>query len=124
MSADVADRQAVRLRLARRLVRLFRIERGGRLDRRPVATARHLIARRGALIAALVAGDEPGRSGGTRGLPALDDALRELAFEIGRCRPPAEQRFQELAAELRLRHGETTASGLRRDGGGRLLGSV
>ncbi|HTT78229.1 MAG TPA: hypothetical protein VMF86_00980 [Stellaceae bacterium] len=120
MSAGVAERQAV---LARRLVRLFRIERVGRLQRRPVATARHLIERRGAVIAALVAAEEPARSGEMTGVPALDDALRQLASEIGRCRPPAEQRFHELAAELRLRHGDMTSSGLRRSPGGRLLGS-
>jgi hypothetical protein len=123
MSAGVADREAAPLRLARRLVRLFRSERAGRLRRWPDATARHLIARRGALIAALVAAGERGESGDAPRLPALDDALRELAFEVDRCRPPAERRAQELAAELRLRHGETAPSGLRRSGGGRLLGS-
>jgi hypothetical protein len=123
MSADAADRQAVRRRLACRLVRLFRIERAGLLQRRPVATARRLIERRGVLIATLVATQEADSGGENASSAALTAALRELAFETGRCRPPAEQRLHELAAELRLRHGDATATGLRRSGGGRLLGS-
>jgi hypothetical protein len=117
------DPQAVRLHLTRRVARLFRIERAGGLERRPVATVRHLIERRGALIEALIAAGEPPRAGAESGPSVLEQALRELAIEVGRCRPSAEQRLAALTAELRLRRGIAPASGVRRDSGGRFLGS-
>jgi hypothetical protein len=119
----MAAAQAVRLRLARRVARLFRIERAGRLERRPVATARHLIERRGALIDALIATGEFDRRGQHDGPTMLDQALRELAIEVGRCRLPAEQRLAALVAELRVRRGVAPTSGLRGSSGGRFLGS-
>jgi len=114
---------AIQLDMTRRVTRLFRIERNGRLARRPAATARYLIERRGAVIDALIAAAARQRGSAAAGSPELDQALHELASEVGRCRPSAELRRQELAAELRLRRGDAPLSGVRRYSGGRLLGS-
>jgi hypothetical protein len=123
MTPAAADPLSARVRLSRRLARLFRIERAGRLQRCPAATARHLIERRAALIALLIAAEQRQPVAAADGAPALDAALRELAREIGHCRPPAERRAADLAGELRLRRGVAAASGLGRSRGGRLLGS-
>jgi hypothetical protein len=122
-SRMAAPAQAVRLRLARRVTRLFRIERAGRLERRPFATARHLIERRAGLIDALIATGETDRGGEYESSPVLDQALHELAIEVERCRLPAEQRLAELVTELRLRRGVAPTSGVRGGSGGRFLGS-
>jgi hypothetical protein len=122
MSPAVADPETGLRRTARRITRLFRIERIGRLERRPAATIRRLITRRGALIDALIAAERRRRSDAETRPPALEQAFAELALEVGECRPSAERRLFELAAELRLRRGEVPPTGLRPSIGGQLLG--
>jgi hypothetical protein len=113
---------AAESRIMRRLGRLFRIERTGGFDRRPTATVRRLVERRGALIDRLIALDDrrgavfAPRSGG------LDEALADLRREVERARPHAQTRAQRLTAELRLRRGGGVPTGLRGGAGGQLLG--
>jgi hypothetical protein len=108
---------------ALRLARLFRIERSGGFDRRPVMVASRLIERRGVLIAALVAIDcERRRAAQTS--PALDQAMAELAREAALSREHVAMRLQQIGKDLRLSRGEGLPSGIRNRIGGRSLGKI
>lgn len=108
-------------RTARRLVRLFKIERTGRLDRLSVATLRRLIERRGALVSELMRLD--GLRGSVRPLE-LEQALSELAREVRASRDIAETRAGRLGVDLRLSRGEGLPTGIRGGGDERFLGSI
>ena len=92
------------IRAARRLTRLFRLEREGRFARCSIEIMQRLVARRAALIAQL----PPRRSAGQP--PDLDVAMRELAAEVERSRPAAQQRRDELSRAIRFER--RTASGI------------
>ncbi len=109
-------------RLARRLSRLFRIERTGRLSRRPADMAARLVARRGGLVDELMRLDQRRRSLTPSSLPELDDAMTALAREVGSGEQWCHERLAELEAELDRRRGIGTATGLRDSGAGQLLG--
>jgi len=119
MAAELAKTE---YRLARRLARLFRIERRGRFDRRPGDVAVRLVARRGALIDELMRLERRRRSLTPWNLPELDIALAGLAREVGSGEQWCRERLAELGAELDRRRGIGTATGLRAGGAGRLLG--
>jgi hypothetical protein len=102
-------------RLARRLARLFRIERKGGFDALPPALVPRLLARRAALIEQLV-GDCP-----VQGLEALDTALSDLAAEVRQSQECVSGRLGRLELEALLRCGRGRATGVRR-ASGQLLG--
>src|SRR5258708_5058035 len=108
--------------LARRLVRLFRIERSGHLRRRPAETAHRLIDRRGRLIEELAQLEERRRSLAPWVPGELGLTMGALAQEVER----GEQRCLEFLAEIGARlsrlRGGGTATGLRDGSDGRLLG--
>lgn len=121
--ADVATELArTEYRLARRLARLFRIERRGRLERRPGGVAARFVARRGELVDELMRLEQRRRSLTPWPLPELDLALAALAREVGSGEQWCHERLAELAAELDRRRGVGTATGLRDSGAGQLLG--
>lgn len=110
-------------RMARRLARLFRIERAGGFARRPGDVARRLIERRGRVIDDLVRLDARRLSLAPWTSTELDAAIGALAREVGRAEQRCREVLAELGAELRRRRGLGTATGLRDGAGGRLLGS-
>ena len=111
-------------RAARRLVRLFRFERNGGFDRRPVATAAQLIARRGALIATLESVDCERRLAAGRSSEELDHAMAELAREIALSRDGIRMRHQQIINDLRLSRGEGLPTGIRNSPNGHPLGKT
>ena len=110
------------MRIARRLARLFRIERSGLLRHRPVEVVRALHERRRRLIDELARLEERRRSLNPWIPNELDLAMSALAREAAR----SEQRCHEFLAEIgaRLSHlrGEGNRTGLRDGAAGRLLG--
>ncbi|MGA8756411.1 MAG: hypothetical protein WB611_08765 [Stellaceae bacterium] len=108
---------------ARRLTRLFRIERRGGFDRRPVAIVRQLIARRGALVEALLMLDLQRRMSATRSSAELDWALAGLSREVDRARDRAAKRLEQIVKDLRLSRGEGLATGIRTSTAGHTLGT-
>jgi|SRR5579872_2257838 len=108
---------------ARRLARLFRIERSGGLRRRPAEIARRMIERRGDLIGELASIDAKRLSLAPEPAPDLDIAMRSLAYEVDSAEQRCREVIAELAAELKRRHGMGSATGLRDGADGRLLGS-
>jgi hypothetical protein len=123
VSADGPDLSGDECRAARRLARLFRIERNDRFDHRPAATVARLIARRGVLIAALIALDSRRRAAAAPVSIALAEAVAELRRETERARDPADSRLQRIFKDLRISRGEGLATGLRASDGGRHLGT-
>jgi hypothetical protein len=109
-------------RAARRLARLFRIERSGRLARRPVETARRLVERRGLLVDELLRMEERRRSLAPWTPTELDLAMGALAKEVDRTEQCCLELLAELGAELERRRGGVMATGLRDGATGRLLG--
>jgi hypothetical protein len=107
---------------ARRLGRLFRFERVGAFDRRPIETVRRLIARRGRALEELVRLDAERRSLAMPPSPELGAALAELAREVDRSRGSCLGRIDALADVLRPRQRVGAATGLRGSADGRLLG--
>jgi hypothetical protein len=122
MNKNGKDVIAYEARAARRLGRLFKIERAGGFDRRPAATVRRLVERRGAIIAELFRLERMRRSLPPARLAELDQALRELASEVGRSLHHSKTRIERLGADLRLRGGGGPPTGLRDRAPGRLLG--
>jgi hypothetical protein len=108
-------------RTARRLARLFRIERCGGFERRPIETMRRLTERRGQLVEELMRLDAERRSFAPWVTTDLDRSMWVLTRAIDGLHDDVAARLDRLGAELRLRRGEGTATGLR-DGGGQLLG--
>lgn len=122
MPAPPSDPTARQGRIARRLGRLFRLERAGAFSRRSAETAWRLIARRGELMAELTRIERHRRDARVPPSPELGDAVKELAAEVALSRTYGETLAAGLDAELRARRGVTAPSGLRDSGGGRLLG--
>jgi hypothetical protein len=110
-------------RAARRLARLFRIERSGRIARWPSGIARRLIDRRGRLIDEMVRLEQRRRSLEPWSSVELELAMGTLAREVDRTEQHCLERLAELGAELERRRGVGTATGLRDVVDGRLLGS-
>jgi hypothetical protein len=123
VSAEAPDLVGDECRAARRLARLFRIERNDRFDHRPAAMVARLIARRGALITALMALDDRRRAAAAPASIALSTALAELRRDTERARAPADARLQRIFKDLRISRGEGLATGLRAGDGGRHLGT-
>jgi hypothetical protein len=109
-------------RAARRLVRLFRIERVGRFANRPAETVQRLIERRGLLVEELARLEARRKSLAPSTTVELDLVLRTLAMEVDRAEQWCLERLAELGAELARRRGAGTATGLRDSADGRLLG--
>src|SRR5713101_415810 len=109
-------------RAARRLGRLFKIERAGGFDRRPVATVRRLIERRGALVTELLLLDGIRRSHASPRSAELEQVLGELAREVNLSLHHSETRVERLGTDLRLRRSEGVSTGVRGSASGRLLG--
>ncbi len=109
-------------RAARRLGRLFKIERAGGFDRRPAATVRRLLERRGALVTELVLLDGKRRSRRSPYSTELEQALRELASEVRQSLHHSESRMERLWTDLRLRRNAGPPTGIRDSAVGRLLG--
>ncbi|MFZ2008263.1 MAG: hypothetical protein WAV02_24500 [Stellaceae bacterium] len=111
-------------RIARRLARLFRIERSGGFARRPAELVRRVAERRGAVIDELMRLDAMRRSLAPWATAELDIAMGALRREIDRAEQRCRELLAELGAELERRRGLGTATGLRDRADGRLLGSV
>lgn len=110
-------------RTARRLARLFRIERLGGFARLPGETRRRIVERRGALIGELVGIDAKRMSLAPWTTPDLDVAMGSLAREVDRTEQHCRELIARIGAELERRRGMGTATGLRDGADGRLLGS-
>jgi hypothetical protein len=107
---------------AQRLARLFRVERSGRLERRPTAITRQLTDRRETLIEELLCLEARRRSLQPRTPPELDLAMRTLAKEVECSEQRCLERLAELGAELQARRGAAVLTGLRDGSVGQLLG--
>jgi hypothetical protein len=122
MTETASRLELIEIRAARRLGRLFRIERIGCFERRPIAIVQRLTARRARLVDELLRLDADRRSGAAAGSVELAAAMRELAREVDRCQARCVDRITTLAGELGWRHARGIATGLRDAGDGRLLG--
>lgn len=121
--SDEATRLMTReYRAARRLARLFRIERSGRLSRCPPETVRRLIARRGQLVDELARLEARRRSLAPRTIVELDLAMGGLAKEVNEAERWCLNRLAELGSALAKLRGTGTPTGLRDGAHGRLLG--
>jgi hypothetical protein len=109
-------------RAARRLGRLFKIERAGGFDRRPVATVRRLIERRGTLVSELLVIDGMRRALNPPHSAELEQALAELAREVNGSLHHSQTQVERLHTDLRLRRGEGMPTGVRDGASGLLLG--
>jgi hypothetical protein len=109
-------------RVARRLARLFRIERSGSLARRPKDVVRRMVDRRAQLIDELVRLEECRRSLEFSTLPDLDVAMAILAREVDCTQQHCLERLAEIGEELRRRRGIGIRTGLRDGMSGQLLG--
>src|ERR1700751_5056749 len=112
------DRQS---RAARRLVRLFRIERHGGFEHWSAAISRQLIERRGQLVDALLTDLQAMPA---RPPPPLDRALAELSQEVRWALDPARTRLQQIGKDLRLSRGEGLPTGIRNSPNGHPLGKT
>jgi hypothetical protein len=109
---------------ARRLARLFRIERSGRLNRNPREAVRRLAERRGLLIDELTRLDQQRRLLGPHPQTELDSAMGELTREVGQAEQFCLALLGELRDELDGLRGKGSPSGLRDGAAGKLLGRV
>jgi hypothetical protein len=107
--------------VARRLARLFRAERLGRFEARPIELAKRLVDRRTGLIEELLLLEERRRSLEPWTPTELDLAMGVLAKEVECAEQHCLERLAELSAELRLRRG-APPTGLRDRVNGRVLG--
>jgi len=105
-----------------RLLRLFRLERDGRLERWPIGFVFALIARRREYIDELMSLDAERRRRGVAADGSLDDAARALAREIGDAQQPVEARADRLQSDVKVLRGEGTNSGVKGFSSGRVLG--
>jgi hypothetical protein len=124
MSEGATESARVEIHAARRLARLFRIERRGGFERRPVTIVSKLIERRGALAAALLRMDRRRRAAAVRPTAALKQALAELADEVQRALPQAQARLEQIGKDLRLSRGEGWPTGIRDSNNGHPLGTT
>src|SRR5665213_1466119 len=105
MSAEEILLMRQEVRAARRLARLFRIERAGRLGRRRRETARLFVERRGVLIDELLRLEARRRSVAP-GIPTeLDLAMGALRLEVDRAEQSCLALLARLETELGRRRG-------------------
>ncbi|HVA35104.1 MAG TPA: hypothetical protein VNG52_02630 [Stellaceae bacterium] len=109
-------------RIMHRLVRLFRLERNGRLERWPIGFVFALIARRGRCIDDMMALDAERRRSGATADGTLHDAARALGREIGDALQPAENRADRLRSDVKALRGEGSNSGMKGFSTGKILG--
>ncbi|HWD58906.1 MAG TPA: hypothetical protein VG308_11535 [Stellaceae bacterium] len=109
-------------RAARRLARLFRIERAGGLARRPPEIAKRLVARRGRLVDELARLEAQRRALAPWTIVELDLAMGALAREVDSAERWCLGRLAELGDELARRRGAGGTTGLRDGAAGQLLG--
>lgn len=107
-------------RAARRLTRLFRIERLGGFERWRADVVQRLLDRRAAIIGELLA-LAPTPPDPSRRSPELYGVLHDLSVEVARSQTKAQERADVLAGELRARRG-ADLTGLRSSATGHLLG--
>jgi hypothetical protein len=122
MAAAGRDIVAYETDLARRLDRLFRGERNGRLARRPPMAAERLLERRGQLIAALIRADATRRALLLPVSADLSRAAEALWRETGLARRCADARLDQLRADLLMSRGEGIPSGIRGVADRRVIG--
>jgi hypothetical protein len=122
MIDEATDLMWREIRAARRLVRLFRIERSGRFARHSTDTVRRLIDRRGQLIDELRRMELRRRSFAPWVPTELGLTMGQLAREVGRTEQSCLELLARLGAELRRLRGEGVATGLCDGADGRLLG--
>ncbi|HEY5208119.1 MAG TPA: hypothetical protein VIJ42_01620 [Stellaceae bacterium] len=118
---DIVAHEAL---LARRLVRLFRIERSGQLSRRPRDLVARLLQRRGELIDALIRTDAARRGLKIPITVELQRAAEALWRETTQSWRSTDARLQQLRADLLMARGEGIPSGIRGHAGGRVIGRV
>jgi hypothetical protein len=123
MTADPSALTKRECYVARRLARLFRIERSGGLARRPRDVVRRMVDRRAQLIDELVRLEQCRRSLEPWTLPELDVAMGTLAREVDCTQQHCLDRLAEIGDELRRQRGVGTRTGLRDGTSGQLLGS-
>ena len=120
MSGDaLAERE---LRVMRRLSRLFRLERDGRLERWPMRFDFALIARRGRCIEELMTLDAERRRCGAAADHRLHGAAQALAQEIDGTLKPTEARAERLRSDVKVLRGEGSNSGKKGFSTGKILG--
>ncbi|HXP31699.1 MAG TPA: hypothetical protein VN832_11450 [Stellaceae bacterium] len=122
MASSSADLPWQVCRAARRLNRLFRIERAGGFARRREDVVARLLRRRHALVDEFLRLETERRARSATLPRELRDAVNDLAQEVERSRRKTEDRVERLRAELRLLRGEGTPTGLRGSMGGRVIG--
>jgi hypothetical protein len=122
MTETGSTSELIESRAARRLGRLFRIERVGCFERRPIETVWRLIRRRARLVDELIRLDSERRSQAAPGSVELGVAIGELAGEVDRSQRRCVDRISALAGELRRQQAGGIATGLRDGADGRLLG--
>jgi hypothetical protein len=118
-ASDIAVRES---RLARRLGRLFRVERRGGFARRPPELAGHFLRRRGALIDELIATEVQRRAQAVPSSTELRQAAEALGREIRESRVSVDARIEQLETELRAARGEGMTTGMRNGAAGRVIG--
>jgi|SRR6516164_7363274 hypothetical protein len=111
-------------RIARRLTRLFKLERAGRFDRWRDATIARLVARRGELVDNLLDLDRLRCSLAPPSSSELERALAELRQEVNQTAAHIHAQVAQISADLRARLSEGPPSGIRGSGNGRLLGKT
>jgi hypothetical protein len=111
-------------RIARRLARLFKVERAGRLDRLRSAAIGRLIARRAELVENLLDLERLRCTSASPPSSELERALAELRQEVNQASAQMRARMEQISADLRARLGEGPPSGIRGSGNGRLLGKI
>jgi hypothetical protein len=122
MSDEAAELMRRELGAARRLARLFCVERSGRLWRLRAEIWQRLAERRAAVLDEIIQ-LENRRRGLVPEIPEeLDRTMCALAIEVRRSEQRCRERLAELGAALRQLNGAGGATGLRDSGGGRLLG--
>jgi hypothetical protein len=114
--------ELIESRAARRLGRLFRMERVGCFEGRPIETVWRLIRRRARLVDELIRLDAERRSQAAPGSVELGVAIGELVREVDRSQTRCVDRITALAGELRRQQAGGVATGLRDGADGRLLG--
>jgi len=122
MTDNRSDLTMQESRAARRLARLFRIERSDRVERWRNEALWRLIGRRRRLLDELIRLDVERRSLAAPLSPELGTAIGELALEVSQLRKLSLARIEALGGELRRRQGAGLATGLRDSAAGRLLG--
>jgi hypothetical protein len=108
--------------LARRLGRLFRAERQGRLSGRRRGLAGGLVRRRGELIEALIGTDAARRARRLPISPELRRAAEALAREAALSHDRADVRLRQLRDDLLMARGQGIPTGIRGAAAGRLIG--